>query len=244
MLQNNFKSSSTTRNRRKLQHAAILSCWRHFCMLRLSKNSFLDDSAQKLLMILHMNFEMFDDSTHKFWRMIYIYIYGNTLQSWVASHKICVTWCSWLKTYSTGVWVQLKHTSSNHIRWAITTFLKEDSSPCVMSGGMAFQSVMVLGQKLYLYMSIDVLIWIIPLTWWFLVIHCWNMTRSGTGKDIYPVRSLWRMFSLWTLYRRAKGGHSKSAKIRVTVPSVLSLFPMMNRAAFLCMPSSFFTSLK
>ncbi len=116
MLQNNFKSSSTTRNWRKLQHAAILSCWRHFCMLRLSKNSFLDDSAQKLLMILHMNFEMFDDSAHKFWRMIYIYIYGNTLQSWVASHKICVTWCSWLKIYSTGVWVQLKHTSSNHIR--------------------------------------------------------------------------------------------------------------------------------
>ncbi len=35
--QNNFKSSFTTRNWRKLKHAAILSCWRHFCMLRLSK---------------------------------------------------------------------------------------------------------------------------------------------------------------------------------------------------------------
>ncbi len=33
--QNNFKSSSTTQNWRKLQHAAILSCWRHLCMLRL-----------------------------------------------------------------------------------------------------------------------------------------------------------------------------------------------------------------
>ncbi len=58
------------RNRRKLQHTAILSGWRHFCMLRLSKNSYLDDSAHKLLMIPHTNFEMFDDSPHKFWRMI------------------------------------------------------------------------------------------------------------------------------------------------------------------------------
>ncbi len=43
--QDNFKSSSTTR---KLQHAAILSCWHNFCMLRLSKNSYNDDSAHKL----------------------------------------------------------------------------------------------------------------------------------------------------------------------------------------------------
>ncbi len=70
MSQNNFKSSSTTRNWRKLQHTAILSCWHQFCMLHLSKNSFLDDSVHKLLMIPHMNFEMFDDSAHEFWRMI------------------------------------------------------------------------------------------------------------------------------------------------------------------------------
>ncbi len=37
---------------------------------RLSKNNYLDDSAHKLLMIPHTNFEMFDDSAHKFWRMI------------------------------------------------------------------------------------------------------------------------------------------------------------------------------
>ncbi len=70
MSQNNFKSSSTTRNWRKLQHTAILSSWRHFCKLCLSKNSFLDDSAHELLLIPHMNFEMFDDSAHIFWRMI------------------------------------------------------------------------------------------------------------------------------------------------------------------------------
>ncbi len=68
--QNNFKSSSATWNWRKLQHAAILSCWRHFCMLRLSKNCYLDDSAHELLMIPHTNFEMFDDSAQKFWKMI------------------------------------------------------------------------------------------------------------------------------------------------------------------------------
>ncbi len=51
-LQNNFKSSSTTQNWRKLQHATILSCCCHFYMLRLSKNSYLHDFA------------------HKFWRMI------------------------------------------------------------------------------------------------------------------------------------------------------------------------------
>ncbi len=45
--QNNFKSSSTTQNWRKLQHATILSCWRHSCMIRLSKNSYLHDSAHK-----------------------------------------------------------------------------------------------------------------------------------------------------------------------------------------------------
>ncbi len=67
--QNNFKLSSTTRNWRKLQHAAI-SCWRHFCMLRLSINCYLDDSAHELLMIPHTNFEIFDDSAHKFWKMI------------------------------------------------------------------------------------------------------------------------------------------------------------------------------
>ncbi len=43
--QNYFKSSSTTQNWRKLQHATILSRWRHFCMLRLLKNSYLGDSA-------------------------------------------------------------------------------------------------------------------------------------------------------------------------------------------------------
>ncbi len=55
-----------------LQLAACshLSCWCHFCMLRLSKNSYLDDSAHKFLMILQMNFEILDDSAHKFWRMI------------------------------------------------------------------------------------------------------------------------------------------------------------------------------
>ncbi len=47
--QNNFKSSSTTQNWRKLEHATVLSCWHHFCMLRLSKNSYLDDSAHKFL---------------------------------------------------------------------------------------------------------------------------------------------------------------------------------------------------
>ncbi len=54
------------RNWWKLQHAAILSGLRHFCMLRLSKNSYLDDSSHKLLMIPHTNFEMFDDSTHEY----------------------------------------------------------------------------------------------------------------------------------------------------------------------------------
>ncbi len=39
-----------------------------------------------------------------------------------------------------------------------SSFLKEDCSPCMMPGGMAFQSMMVLGQKLYLYTSVDVLI--------------------------------------------------------------------------------------
>ncbi len=39
-------------------------------MLRLSKNSYLDDSEHKLFMILHTNLEIFDDSAHKFWRMI------------------------------------------------------------------------------------------------------------------------------------------------------------------------------
>ncbi len=43
-----------------------LSGWRHFCMLRLSKISYLDDSADKLLMIPHTNFEMFNDSTHEY----------------------------------------------------------------------------------------------------------------------------------------------------------------------------------
>ncbi len=128
-----------------------------------------------------------------------------------------------------------KYTPSNHIRWAITVFLKEDCSPW----GMAFQSVMVLGQKLYLFLSVDILIGIIRLPYWFLVVRCWTMTWSSTCKAISPVRALWRMFSLWTLRQRAKGGHSKSAKIRVTVPSVLSLFPVMNRAAFLCMPPAF-----
>ncbi len=39
-----------------------LSGWCHFCMIGLSKNSYLDDSAHKLLMIPHTNFEIFDDS--------------------------------------------------------------------------------------------------------------------------------------------------------------------------------------
>ncbi len=43
-----------------------LSGWRHICMLRLSKNSYLDDSAHELLMIQHTNFEMFDDSAHEY----------------------------------------------------------------------------------------------------------------------------------------------------------------------------------
>ncbi len=51
MLQNNFKSSSTTQNWRKLQHSAILSGWRHFCMLCLSKIV--------ILMIPHANFWWF-----------------------------------------------------------------------------------------------------------------------------------------------------------------------------------------
>ncbi len=34
------------------------------------KNSYLDDSAIKLFMIPHTNFDIFDDSAHKFWRMI------------------------------------------------------------------------------------------------------------------------------------------------------------------------------
>ncbi len=42
----------------------------HF-MLRLSKNSYLDDSAHEPLVIPHTNFEMFDDSAHEFWRMIF-----------------------------------------------------------------------------------------------------------------------------------------------------------------------------
>ncbi len=54
----------------KLQHVAILSGWRHLCILRLSKISYLDDSEHELLMIPHTNFEMFDDSAHEFWRMI------------------------------------------------------------------------------------------------------------------------------------------------------------------------------
>ncbi len=33
-------------------------------MLHLSKNSYFDDSAHKLLMIPHTNFEMFDDSVY------------------------------------------------------------------------------------------------------------------------------------------------------------------------------------
>ncbi len=49
--QNNFKSSSRTRNWLKLQHAAILSCWHHLCMLRLSKIV--------ILMISHTNFWWF-----------------------------------------------------------------------------------------------------------------------------------------------------------------------------------------
>ncbi len=43
-----------------------LSGSHHFCMSRLSKNSYLNDSAHKLLMIPHTNFEMFDDSTHEY----------------------------------------------------------------------------------------------------------------------------------------------------------------------------------
>ncbi len=39
-------------------------------MLRLSKNSYLDDFAHKVLIVLHTNFLIFDDSTHEFWRMI------------------------------------------------------------------------------------------------------------------------------------------------------------------------------
>ncbi len=42
-----------------------LSGWRHLCMLRLSKNSYLDDYTYKNFMILHTNFEMFDDSVYE-----------------------------------------------------------------------------------------------------------------------------------------------------------------------------------
>ncbi len=43
-----------------------LSGWRHFCMLCLSKKSYLDDSAHEHLMIPHTNFEMFDDFAHEY----------------------------------------------------------------------------------------------------------------------------------------------------------------------------------
>ncbi len=51
---------------RPVMTSVHLSGWRHFCMLCLSKNGYLVDSAHKLLMIPHKNFEMFDDSTHKY----------------------------------------------------------------------------------------------------------------------------------------------------------------------------------
>ncbi len=51
---------------RPMMISVHLSGWRHFCMLRLSKNSYLDDSAHKVFMIPHTNFEMFDDSTHEY----------------------------------------------------------------------------------------------------------------------------------------------------------------------------------
>ncbi len=51
---------------RLMMTSVHLSGWRHFCMLCLSKNSYLDDSALKLLMILDMNFEMFYDSAHEY----------------------------------------------------------------------------------------------------------------------------------------------------------------------------------
>ncbi len=40
------------------------------CYVYIKKNGYLDDSAHTLLMILHTNFEMFDDSTLEFFRMI------------------------------------------------------------------------------------------------------------------------------------------------------------------------------
>ncbi len=43
-----------------------LSGWCHFCMLRLSKNSYLDDSAHEIFMIPHTNFEIFDDSAYEY----------------------------------------------------------------------------------------------------------------------------------------------------------------------------------
>ncbi len=39
---------------------------KYWPMLRLSKNSYLDDSAHELLLIPHTNFEMFDDSAHEY----------------------------------------------------------------------------------------------------------------------------------------------------------------------------------
>ncbi len=70
MSQNNFKSSSTTRNWWKycstwpFYHVGVTSA----CYVY--QKSYLDDSAHKLLMIPRTNFEVFDDSSHKCWRMI------------------------------------------------------------------------------------------------------------------------------------------------------------------------------
>ncbi len=70
MSQNNLKSSSTTRNWRKLQRTAIYQVSITSAFYVYQKNTYLDDSAHKPLMITHTNFEMFDDSTHEFLRMI------------------------------------------------------------------------------------------------------------------------------------------------------------------------------
>ncbi len=61
--QNNFKSSSTTQNLRQLQHATILS--RFLSLLHATFNKKI-----VIFIIPHTNFDIFDDSAHKFWRMI------------------------------------------------------------------------------------------------------------------------------------------------------------------------------
>ncbi len=65
MSQNNFKSSSTN------SKLAKIAAHFHYIMLAsLLHATFIKNSAHELLKIPHMNFEMIDDSAHKFWTMI------------------------------------------------------------------------------------------------------------------------------------------------------------------------------